>query len=331
MKDSGCVSACSSDMRGQRGSTVYSFLGFAIIIAVVVAAVTLNWSDTSKAPDPNIDAAEKAMAAKDWNQAIVLFEKAAKAAPNEADAYVGLSRAYVQLGQLDKALANANLAVEKRPGYAIAYGQRGIVQKIQQKYDAAMQDFTKAVQKDSSYSWAYAQRGDLYLRQNDLDKALANANRALASKGNFVEGLRLRAWILNRSGKCKEAFEDFKKVGALSPNDPWAIQDTAWFLMTCPDEKIQDSNKAMELAKKALEGPDGKDGVILEVLAEAHFKQGDPIKAAEVQKKAIEMGSKKCPDNSCTKEMQERLQKYELAARPEIRSAYEILPLESAK
>ena len=49
------------------------------------------------------------------------------------------------------------------------------------------------------------------------------------------------------------------------------------------------------------------------------------MKAMELQKKAIEIGSKKCPDRSCIKQMEERLRKYELAARPEVRSGYESL------
>ena len=87
--------------------------------------------------------------------------------------------------------------------------------------------------------------------------------------------------------------------------------------------------QALELAKKALELSEGKDGVVYETLAEAHFRHGDPLKASELQKKAIELGSKKCPDRSCIKEMEQRLQKYELAARPEIRTGYEILPMDS--
>jgi tetratricopeptide (TPR) repeat protein len=331
MKDSGYLSGCSTDMRSQRGSSTYSFLGYAIVILVVIAAIFLPWGDEGKAPDPNMAAAEKAMSAKDWNKAITSYGEALKENPSNVEALVGRSRAYLQVGKLDKALSDATTAVEKRPSYAQGYGQRGIVVKLQGKNDAALQDFAKAVRLDPGYAWALAQRADLFMRQNNLDKALENVNQALHSQRNFVEALRLRAWIYNRKGQCKNAFEDFKKVEALSPRDPWSVQDRAWFLMTCPDEKVQDSAKALELAKQASEMPGGKDGVIFETLAEAYFRQGDPVKAAQLQKKALEMGSKKCPDGSCTKEMKERLRKYESATRQEIRSAYEFLPLNSKK
>lgn len=330
MKNWACVSGSATGIRSQSGQTVYTFLGLIIIGIVVVAAFLLPWNEMSTpAQDPELMAANKALDNKDFKAAVAGFSKCLQANPNNGAALVGRSKAYVQLGSLDKALDDATAAVEKKPNLANAYGQRGIILKLQRKYEEALQDFNKAVKLDPRYAWAYAQRADIYSRQGDHEKALINVNKALAGKPNFAEGLRVRGWILTSQGKCKEAFEDFKKVEKLGPNDAWSIQDKAWFLMTCPDETLQDASKALELAEKAAKMPEGKDGLIYETLAEAYFKKGDALKAAEFQKKAIEMGSKKCPDGACTKEMKERLQKYELVARREIRSSYEILPLDS--
>ncbi|MBM3303332.1 MAG: tetratricopeptide repeat protein, partial [Deltaproteobacteria bacterium] len=212
---------------------------------------------------------------------------------------------------------------------ARAYGQKGIVEKMLGKTQEALDNFTKAIEMDAGYAWAFAQRADLYSKRNEQEKALADVNRALAVSPRFGEGYRMRAWILSRMGKCKEAFEDFQKVADIKPNDAWSIQDRAWFLMTCPDEKLQDTAKALELAQIATKLTEGKDAVVQETLAEAHFRQGDPAKAAELQKKAIELKSRSCPSGSCTEEMRERLKKYELAARIEVRTHYEILPTDS--
>lgn len=329
MKGCDVIPIIKSGVRNERGSSVYSFLGFVIIgLVIIIAIFYIPWGQVFKAgQDPDYLAAGKAMAEKQWQQAVALFSKSLKSNPTNALAYVGRSRAYLQLGNLDKALEDANAAVEKEPS-SQAYGQRGIVEKLQKKSDEALRDFSEAIKLDPGYSWAYAQRADIYSKQKDQDKALQDINKALA-KRDFVEGHRLRAWVYNRMGRCKDASEDFKIVEKSSTNDPWSIQDYAWFLLTCPDETLQDSSKAMEWAKKALELTGGKDGLVHETLAEAYFRQGDPLKAAEHQKKAIQLGSQKCPDGSCTKEMQQRLQKYEMAARQEVRTGYEILPLDS--
>jgi tetratricopeptide (TPR) repeat protein len=328
MKDGACVSRCSN----QRGSSAYTFLGWAIIVVAVIAAIGLYYSgDMGKGPNADMVAAVKAMHGQDFKQAISLYNKVLKTDRTNSEALLGRSRAFVQIGDLDKALADANAAMKAKPGSALAFGQRGIILKLQQKPDQARLDFAQALKLDPNYVWAYAQRADLSMRENEIEKALADVNKALKLKPNFVEALRLRAWVLNRKGECGKAAEDFTKVQQLSPEDAWSLQDTAWFLLTCPDEKVQDSTKALALAKKAENLPGGKDGMIYETLAEAYFKQGDAAKAVDVQKKAIEMGSKKCPDGSCTKEMKERLQKYELASRQEVRTNYEILPLDSGK
>lgn len=315
-----------------RGSGAYTFFGVMILVVVIIVGIfAFPWSEMFRGKtNPDFVAANEAISRNQWDKAIALFDRCIKADPDDWAAYVGRSRAYVGLGKLEKALEDADRALQKKPDSSLAYGQRGIVAKILQKYEDALGDLSEAIKLDPGYAWAYAQRADIYSRQQDQEKALQDINKAIQIKPNFVEALRLRAWILSRMGRCKEANEDFKKVEKINPNDAWSMQDKAWFLLTCPDESLQDPTKALELAKKAIELTEGKDGVIYETIAEAYFKQGDALKAAENQRKAIAIGSKKCPDGSCLKEMKQRLQKYEMAARPEVRSSYEFLPLDSA-
>lgn len=317
-------------LRNERGSAAYSFIGFAIIALVVVVALILPWGDLmKKKPASGLAAAKSALANQEWDKAVSLFDKAIKAQPGDTKAYIGRSAAYVGLGKLDEALADAEEAVKTNPKSALAYGQKAIAEKMLGKNDEAVKDLTKAIDLDTGYTWAYAQRAHIYSKADDQEKALEDANKALKAAPKFADGYRLRAWILSRMGKCKEASEDFKKVAELKPDDATSLQDRAWFLMTCPDETLRDDAKALELAKEANKLAKGKDGVVQEALALAYFRQGDPAKAAELQKAAIELKSKSCPQGACTEEMKKRLEKYELAARNEVRTSYEILPLDS--
>ncbi|AFM23895.1 tetratricopeptide repeat protein [Desulfomonile tiedjei] len=318
-------------LRNERGSAAYSFLGFAIVAVCIIAVIfVFPWNQIGgESPkDANYLSGMDALKQKQYNEAIAYFDKSIQANPNGA-AFLGKAKADMALGNIDKALQDATAAIEKNAG-AEAYGQRGVIYKIQDKTDQALKDFNEAIKKDSRYAWALAQRADLFNKQKNYEKALDDANRAVSAKKDFVEAYRLRGSILTRMGKCKEASADFIAVQKMKPDDPAAIQDTAWFLLTCPDEKLQDSAKAMELAKKAVDMSGGMNSAAQETLAEAYFRQGDALKAVEHQKKAIELGSQNCPDGSCVKDMQQRLQKYELAGRQEIRTGYEILPLNSS-
>jgi tetratricopeptide (TPR) repeat protein len=318
-------------LRNERGSSAFTFAGYAIIIVVVIGAFLLFKSGDfgKQTEDKNYVSGINALKNNQLTEAVSLFSKSITAKPDNVSAYLGRSRANVRLGKLDKALEDANTAIQKKPS-AQAYGQKAIIEKIQKKNDEAIKDFSKAIEMDPSFAWAYAQRADMFFRQNEQEKALKDISKAISLKSDFVDALRLRAWIHNRNGKCKEAAQDFVMVEKLSPKkDAWTMQDRAWFLLTCPDEKIQDTAKAMELAKEADKLTAGKDGVVQETLAEAFFKKGDFVSAVAHQQKAVELGSIKCPDGSCLKEMQQRLQKYEMAARQETRTNYEVLPMDS--
>jgi len=315
----------------ESGQSAYTFFGVIILVAVVVGAVVFfPWSDVFRGgEDKLLNDANRALNSGKWKEAATLFEQSLKANPANPVAHIGRSRAFVQLGDFDKALEESSLALKYDPKSAAAYAQRGVVEKLQGKSDQALKDLSEAVKLNPGYSWAFAQRADVCLRANKVEEGIENVNKALQLKPGFVEALLLRARIYTRMGKCKEAFEDFTKTEQLRPNDPNSLQDKAWFLLTCPDEKLQNAAQAVELAKKAYNLSGGKEGLVLETLAEALFRQGEPQTAVEHQKKAIELQLKKCPDGSCVKEMRERLLKYELAARQEMRKDYEILPLYS--
>jgi tetratricopeptide (TPR) repeat protein len=318
----------SGTLRNERGSSAFTFAGYAIIVVVIIGAITLFKSgDVGKqAEDKDSVAAMNALKDKKWAEAASLFTKAIHAQPRNVSAYLGRSKAYLHMGQVDKALKDANAAIQITDS-AQARGQRAVILKVQQKTEDALKDLNQAIQMDGKFAWAYAQRADLYYRLNDQEKALKDVQKALSLKPDSAPALRLKAWILSKSGKCKEAAITFQTIESRNPKDPAVMQDRAWFLLTCPDEKQQDTAKAMELAKKAFDLTQGKDSTVQETLAEAFFKQGDFLNAAKHQEKAIEIAAKKCPDGSCLKEMQGRLQKYQMAARPETRKDYEVLPM----
>jgi tetratricopeptide (TPR) repeat protein len=317
----------------ERGSAAYSAIGVIIIVLVVVGTIIyVPWSDLLRgSKDTSFAKATSAMADKDWDKAVNFFGKAIEKKPDDPAAYLGRSRAHLQKGQLDKAMKDADKVLTIQPNNATAHGQRGIVLKLRGKLDDSYEAFSNAIKSDAKYFWALAQRADLLSRKKEQEKALADVQKALDAKPDYYDGFRLRALILTRLGKCKEAMEDFDKVSRMRPDDPWIIQDKAWFLLTCPDEKLQNPSKALELAKKASELSGGKNPLVQETLAEAYYQQGDPLKAAELQEKAVSMKKGDCPDGSCVKGMEERLHKYRMAARQEKRSDYEILSIDSVQ
>jgi tetratricopeptide (TPR) repeat protein len=317
--------------KSERGSGAYTLLGVLIIVVVVIGAIFfVPWGGMKSPTDANFTSAANHMAKQNWDEAVVFFGKSLETNPGNVDALIGRSAAYLQLRKFNEALDDLNAVLKKDPKNVRALGQKGLVAKLQGQPETALADLAKAVKQDQGFAWGYAQIADIHLRRNELDKALESVGKALKANANFPEALRLRAKIYAKQGKCKEASADLDAAAKKRPNDPVSLQDKAWFLLTCPDQKMQDPTTAMEIAMKANEMSKGQAPLVLETLAEAFYRQGDAAKASEHQQKAVELMKKNCPDGSCLKEMLERLQKYQLAGRNEQREEVEILPMDSS-
>lgn len=325
MKGYKAISLGLSGLRNERGSSFYTFLGLAIIAAIVVAVILGDWKSVGKKPPAsNYQQGMAALKNGAYDDALKFFSEEIKNNPNSGLGYIGRSKAELAKGNVEQAEKDIQVALKKAPNNQAALTQSGLIKKIQKNYAEALQDFNKAA-KTAQSPWVYAQIADIQYRQGNVKDALEKVNMAIAKNNNYADAYRLRAWIYNKSGKCEEAAKDIAKAGELDPKSAFTKQDQAWFLLTCQNEQLQNPQRAMELAKEAESMSGGKDGLVLETVAEAFFRTGDSLKAIEYQKKAIEVGSKKCPDQSCLKEMQQRLQKYEMASRLEQRIDYDIL------
>ena len=79
--------------------------------------------------------------------------------------------------------------------------------------------------------------------------------------------------------------------------DPWAHNDLAWFLATCPDESFHDADTAVEFAKSATDKLlDNKRYEVIDTLAAALARSGKFGEAVQTQMKAIVMLSDVSPD-----------------------------------
>ena len=84
----------------------------------------------------------------DAETAIVYYNKVKEQFPQEGEAYVGLSRAYAALRQTGRALEVMDEAVERLPGYAGAYHERGRLRLLLNDKAGAMDDLRRALLAD---------------------------------------------------------------------------------------------------------------------------------------------------------------------------------------
>jgi serine/threonine protein kinase/Tfp pilus assembly protein PilF len=168
---------------------------------------------------------KRAAELRQHDQAVVHYTRAVELNPQNFSAYYHRAFAYSTLRQHEKALADWNTCVKLGPPWSHLHRVRAGTLKALQQYEEALADLDQAVDLERGNGDLYRQRGIIHTSLKQYDKAIADYERALE----------------------------------LQP-DNRAFQDTlAWLLVTCPDSRLWDADRAIKLANGLVEAvPDGR-------------------------------------------------------------------------
>jgi len=197
---------------------------------------------------------------------------------------------------------------------ADAFNVRGLCHIELDHYNAAMVDFDKAIELESDYDF-YNNRGIAWHHLGNFDKALEDFNASIKLESNAPESHWYRAICFYDHGDYKNAKADLERAVKLavqrdSAEDKLESMDyLARLLATCPDAKIRDGARAVNLAQQVVDDPEGSKPFYLDTLAAAHAEAGNFSKAAELQTEAIEE-SKKILEPAQQSELTQRLELY---------------------
>src|SRR5262249_15014503 len=151
-----------------------------------------------------------------------------------------------------------------------AWENRGEARFKKKQYDKAISDFSESIRQNPDGYWAYSYRGIAYIRSKDHDKGIADLNEAIRLSPDHSLNYHRRAegWLGKKEyGKARK---DLAETIRLDDKDEDAYNSYAWLLATCPDAKIRDGAKAVELAKKACDLTKSKVADHIDTLAAAY-------------------------------------------------------------
>lgn len=209
----------------------------------------------------------------DYNHAIYLLVQARKLVPERADAALGLARATQAAGYFGDSLLAYNDYLKLQPGDDMVRRDRAFVLG----YTAAgraegLKELTQYVEKHPADAIGFLDLAQVSYRV-DLGQALEQVSRALRLDPTLERAHFIRAWLLYRLGRDREALGDLETAIRQNPRDAAAFDLLGLAYMNL--DKPLESEKALKQAA----GLSPNDPKILLHLARALVDEGHAAEA----------------------------------------------------
>ncbi|HEX5808062.1 MAG TPA: tetratricopeptide repeat protein [Anaerolineales bacterium] len=146
----------------------------------------------------------------DYNRAVEEAKRLLIQNPNDSALLLRLGTAYYQLDRLDDADAAYTKAIELDPNLAEAYYSRSVVWVDRGDFEKAIRDANDAIHIDPTNARAYNNRGFAYLQKGYFDRALEDLCKALELDDRLAVAYFNRGIAYNSLADFKNANRDFE-------------------------------------------------------------------------------------------------------------------------
>lgn len=159
------------------------------------------------------------------------YQEALKRDPGDSRTNTILGIRDYKRGMFEQAEQKLRKAIERisaeytRPGNTEAYYHLGLVLRAQWKFDEAYDVFYRATWDSAFHSAAYYQLAELSCRKQGFTLALEQIDHSLSMNALNTKAMNVKAAILRKLGRFKEARELALRVAAMDPLDFLAINE----------------------------------------------------------------------------------------------------------
>ena len=138
-------------------------------------------------------------------------------APDRALPYADRGNAYIELGEVQRAVGDLTLAIQLDPTLVSAFKKRGEAYNSLGKFQLAIVDFDQVIRLDAGSASSYAQQSLSYSELGAPKVAIQALDRAVQLEPDNPQLLLSRGEAYNQLGQYSRAIEDLDQAIALDP------------------------------------------------------------------------------------------------------------------
>ncbi|MCH2201561.1 MAG: tetratricopeptide repeat protein [Fuerstiella sp.] len=237
------------------------------------------------------------VAHEQYERALMDFTSSLQKSPGNAGVFNNRGQCHYLLENYPAAIADFSAAIKHDPKHFVAFNNRALAHMALRKYSDARNDTRQALRLNPQYPEALLNRGVVNQKSGRPKEAVADYTAAIKLDRKYAAAYSNRAFSYRFLGQYKNAINDLHKSIELAPESFEPVNDLAFTLATAKDDKIRDAPKALSLAEKANSMSDEEHWNTLDTLAVARAAVNDFDGAAKAMARAIELA----PEDERTK------------------------------
>ena len=126
--------------------------------------------------------------------------------------YISLAQAYDNKGDIDRAIAELDKLLQKKPDYYDAYANRAGFHLRAKEYDAVIADASEMIRLQPNNAFGYSARSKAYVYKKDHVRALADSTQAIRLEPEMGNHYMSRALLFSAGGDYERAAADASQL-----------------------------------------------------------------------------------------------------------------------
>jgi tetratricopeptide (TPR) repeat protein len=219
-----------------------------------------------------------------YDDALAHYDRAIQIKPEYAEAWGNKAITLYELKLYDDALAHYDRAIQIKPEYAEAWGNKGIVLNELKLHNDALAHYDRAIQIKPEYAEAWNNKGIVLNELKLHDDALAHYDRAIQIKPEYAEAWNNKGVALNELKLYDDALAHYDRAIQIKPEyvEAWANKGIVLNELKLHNDALVHYDRAIQIKPEYTEAWNNK-GIVLNELklyddALAHYDQAIQIK-----------------------------------------------------